>query len=195
MITNELKPILVLDVDGVLADFTGATLKFLERNYGIYHDEPLRLWDFMETPTLKPYRKVCKGHWATPGFAAALEPYPGVVEIVAELRRWADIRFATSPMGSNPTWIAERNAWLVQYFGARGEGVDITHTTKKSDVPGHVFVDDKPDNVIEYQRTVPAALVYLRTHSYNVGVDWKGRRLDGLQEILTVMESLWKIYN
>lgn len=191
--TEPLKPILVLDVDGVLADFTGATLAFLERNYGIYCDEPLKSWDFLDHPALRPYRKAAKGHWTTPNFCADLQPLPGTVAAVQEMRRWARIRFATSPMETNPTWIRERNAWLALHFGAYEE--DVRHTKKKSESPGHVFVDDKYENVVEYQGVHPTALVYLRTHSYNVDSPWKGRRCASLDEIVTTMESLYKVYN
>ncbi len=189
------KPTLVLDVDGVLADFTGATLEFIERNYGVYSSDPLTDWDFMDAPSLRPYRRVAKGHWETPGFCRGLQPLPGTVDTVAAIRRVADVKFATSPMGSNPSWIQERNAWLAEHFGADPLATDIRHTTKKSEVKGHVFVDDKFENVEEYQLAHPDSLVFLRTHSYNEASPWQGRRCDNLETILNVMESLWKAYN
>ena len=187
------KPTLVLDVDGVLADFVGATMQFLERNYGIYHDEPLKTWDFMDTPTLRPFRRVARGHWTTPGFVAGLQPIPGTIQVVNEARHLANVRFATSPMDSNPTWRAERNTWLAQHFGAQ-EG-DVLHTVKKSEQPGHVFVDDKFENVVEYQLAHPAAFVYMQSRSYNSDAKWGGRRIEDLGEILSVLENLWKIFN
>lgn len=185
------RPVVVLDVDGVLADFVGATLQFLERNYGVYADD-LKSWDFLDHPALRAYQKVAKGHWATPEFCANLAPLPGTVAAVQQIRVWADIKFATSPMSTNPTWIPERNAWLATYFGAQ-EG-DVLHTHKKSESPGHIFVDDKYDNVVEYQQVHPTALVFLRTQSYNVDTPWKGRRCQGLEDIVFVAEHLAKAF-
>lgn len=186
------KPILVLDVDGVLADFVGATLDFLERNYAVYVDyADLKLWDFMEHPVLQPYRKVAKGHWATPGFAANLVPMKGTVEAVRRLRELTDLRYATSPMGSNPTWIVERNAWLNRHFGPT-LNENIRHTSTKSEMKGHIFCDDKIENVVEYRQAHPGAVVILHTQPYNVESAWDGPRVSHVAELIPIVETLWK---
>ncbi len=171
------KPVVVLDVDGVLADFLKPTL---------------------DVPAVKPFKKELYALWARKGLAASLPMLPGTQEAVALLRQYADIRFATSPMGANKTWIAERNRWLGKNYGARV--VDVTHTGKKSDVVGDFFVDDKPDNVLEYMKNVPTARVYLRLHHYNLefagsfdpGFDNGFKSVIQLNEIISdVKEHAW----
>ncbi len=189
----------VLDVDGVLADFVGATLDYLLAK----HNLPLKYaditeWNIVDIPAIKPFKKEIHKVWSGKGFCGGLKVLPGTQEAVALLRRHADIKFATSPMASNPTWIRERNIWLKKNFDAVRS--DITHTGKKSDVPGHFFVDDKPDNCVEYAGNVGAVMrdarVFLRLWPYNdkvVITDERIEVIERLSDIVKLVEQAWNL--
>lgn len=189
----------VLDVDGVLADFVAATLRYLLEKHRVeIRPSHINVWDIVSVPEIKPYKEDLWKAWAQKGYAQNLPVIEGTQETVALLRRYANIKFATAPMKANPTWIKERNAWLRRYFDART--VDITHTDKKSVVPGHFFVDDKPANIEEYAGVHKDAHVFLRLWPYNLswagmgdpGYDNGYTPILGLDDILHHVEKKWE---
>lgn len=67
---------------------------------------------------------------------------------INELSASHDVYFLTSPLPS-PTWVSDRNEWLVKHFGLH-LGSKVIYTSHKSLVAGHIFVDDKPEAVVEW---------------------------------------------
>lgn len=142
--------LLLCDVDGVLADFTGAVLSLVEAYTGRrYTRADVTSWSYREALGLTPeeWRDV-SAHISQPGFARRLEPLPAA----EELRRLIastpalDVQFVTSPWRSSPTWYADREAWLCDTFG-RTQGRRVTFTSEKHHVAGDWFVDDSADHV------------------------------------------------
>lgn len=153
----------VLDVDGVIADFVGAVLDV--RNAIVFPPlsrDHVKEWD-METLLPPGHRDAFFWHCGRPGFCARLAEFPSAIAALRELqRRGHEIVFATAPWNS-PTWIEERTAWLQ----ARFPGVEIHHVKDKTGVHGDVFIDDKPEHVIAWSQAHPGAHARLWDAPYN----------------------------
>jgi 5'(3')-deoxyribonucleotidase len=124
--------IILVDVDGVLADFTGA----------------VREWDLF---ALYPedLQSMIKRRISDPGFCAELKVLPGAEEGVRELVQLGDVYAVTSPWWSSPTWPYERTRWLDRWFGMPADRV--VQTSAKQLVFGDVMIDDRPENLIEWR--------------------------------------------
>lgn len=174
----------VLDVDGVVADFVGGVLDvFNAICYPPVTRDQVREWE-METLLPEAYRPVFFWHCSQPGFCADLAPLPSAVAAIREMRRRGhDVVFATSPWSSE-TWIPERTAWLERHFGA----VEIHHVKDKTGVHGDVFVDDKPEHVIAWHLAHPRAHACLWDAPYNRGSNL--RRLHNWPDALAMIEGI-----
>lgn len=158
------KPRVLLDVDGVLADFLTPSLKVIESVTGEpVPPEYLTEWDFMrhyDKETSKKFYDIFKSE----GWCFNLEVYPGAVEAVKELRGYADVYFVTSPMHGRH-WAFERTEWLDKHFGARRD--HVVHTNAKYLCVGDVLVDDKPSHIIEWELSHPKGTGLLWNQPYN----------------------------
>lgn len=139
----------LLDVDGVLADFHSAAVDLMEALFGLRIPiERFVTWDVTDVLN-KVQRDECNAAIARPGFATSIKPCKGATEGVLELRSFAEVLFVTSPHVMSPTWAHERTEWLRRHFDAsHGE---VIHAFRKHSVSGDVFLDDKPSNVLDWQ--------------------------------------------
>lgn len=153
-----MKPIVLLDVDGPLADFVSAYLEAFRSLTGLpaTHEHVTR-WDIAECLAAHCVREGELG-WevgrisrevgkvvSAPGFASEMiRPHESAKEPVAKLEV-ADVYAVTSPWHSSPTWMHERTAWLKRHFKIPRERV--IHASTKHLVRGDVFVDDKASHV------------------------------------------------
>jgi 5'(3')-deoxyribonucleotidase len=139
---------ILLDVDGVLADFTSAALdivaKVCGRRYALADVARFDICDAFGLP--KASRRLVMGTIArTPGFVSSMEPLPGALEGVAKLRAMADVYILTTPWPGSPTWEHERREWLAHHF--KIEHKHVLQGDPKFLVDGDVFVDDRSGNV------------------------------------------------
>ena len=138
-----MKEPILLDVDGVLADFHGQTEQDL-RAAGGPLDEVYRSWQIQDH--LPPeWASWCETQWRQKGWCAKLPVYPDARQGVDLLRGHHQVLFVTTPMSDAPHWHHEREQWLIQHFGAAPSDVIFAHD--KSKVRGLILVDDKPSNV------------------------------------------------
>ncbi len=115
----------LLDVDGVLADFSGGALDAIEYLTGSKHDhEDIVDWSITSCPFfVELAAKVAPGlkkrFWdrvGMQGFCLALKPIAGAREMVLELAELGEVYACTAPFDS-PTWMREREAWLLEQMG------------------------------------------------------------------------------
>lgn len=151
------RKIVLIDVDGVIANFTHAFLHKLELLSGIRFDHSVVTeWNIQESPALVELHKERPGLFeevwkevGSPGFCYDMLPYedaiPGVKTL---LDKDVDVYALTAPFWSSNTWMQERTDWLFKHFGIRAKNVVQTHA--KHLVFGHVFVDDKPAHIEEW---------------------------------------------
>lgn len=176
-----------LDLDGVLIDLHTPALRLaseiLEREI---RAEDLREWDFSP---LFPNAAMHDAFWHKIGsrnFHRELRPYPGAAEGLALLDEiGAEVWFVTSPLSQGPTWAHDRDGWVAEMFPSaylkhthgkpmRGLRRPIIHTQDKQAFSGDFLVDDKPTNVLEWQR---AQRAWLRSRAVGIvreptGVLW-----------------------
>ncbi len=157
-----MRPIVLLDSDGPLSNFTKAYLAILARETGAQHTpEEVDQWkiadcDFFKQAARKiniePKHLEARVNEAVSerNFCADIEVQPGAQEAVGKLAEIADVYVVTSPWDSSPTWMFERLHWLARNFKLPRSRVIQTGT--KDLVFGDVFVDDKLSHVISWQK-------------------------------------------
>lgn len=167
-----MKPRVLLDVDGVLADFVGAFLAVVEQQLGRSHTaEDVHSFGIANSLNLsKDEFDRCAEIVGKPGFCRSLAVCPGAIEGVAQLRELAEVYIVTSPWNTNPTWTHDREQWLAEHFGI--PSARVVHTSAKHLVRGDVLVDDKTETLRDWLRE--------RDHG-GIAVQWQTphNRLDG----------------
>jgi len=176
----------LLDVDGVSADFVGATLDSLLRLGGpVMTAEDIVTWDiFGSVP--RSYEDALTAEWHKPGWCAGIPLYEGARDAVLELREVAEVVFVTTAMNDAPHWLWEREQWLRRNLNAGGR--DLVFTAAKHLIVGDVFVDDKASNVAEWHRHHPHGTAVLWDQPYNRQETLPGvLRLGSWAELLEVV--------
>jgi 5'(3')-deoxyribonucleotidase len=160
-----MKPRVLVDVDGVLADFLTPALKIIERLTGrAYRPEEILRWDLFETigkEWEQPFLALCN----EPGFAASCPVLPGAQEGLRALQEVATVYIVTSPLNHNPTWTHERELWLHDHFGIHHK--QIVHTSAKYLCLGDVIIDDRPKNITDWEAEHPDGLGLLWDAPWN----------------------------
>jgi 5'(3')-deoxyribonucleotidase len=160
------KPRVLIDVDGVLANFLSPSLSFLDHEFGVKVDpHTFPTWDLFETIDRR-YLVAVETHWAQPGWCRAIPVYEGAQDAVMALREVADVYFVTAQMLHAPYWMWERVQWLKEHFSA--EDRHIVLTLAKYLIEGDVLIDDKPANVRSWAAAHPEKQGVLWTQSYNL---------------------------
>lgn len=159
-------PTILLDIDGVLADFEGAVRRTCAE---VGHDlAAVTAHNFTDNLPALVYAHYV-GASTQFGWCSAIEPYVGAALLVAELRTLGDVVAVTAPLLHCPTWESERRAWLLKHVGIR----DVVSTRRKDLVWGDVLVEDNADNLrawhARWQRDSYGILV---RHTYNTSADW-----------------------
>lgn len=155
----------LLDVDGVSADFVQHTLNTLVRLRGPrLSPENILTWDIFSS--LPPScEDALLAEWHRAGWCATMPLYAGAREGIARLNTVARVVYVTTPMHDAPHWMWERDQWLRNHLNASGR--DIIFAAAKHLVMGDVFVDDKVSNVLEWHQHHPEGVAILWERPYN----------------------------
>ncbi|MBB1523894.1 hypothetical protein HG468_002535 [Candidatus Saccharibacteria bacterium] len=122
------KPIIYIDMDGVLVDFESALTKvspeMLEKFAGEYDN--------------------------IPGIFALMDPMPGAIEAVDLLKEKYDLYILSSSPWENPTALVDKLAWVKKYFGGEGrENIffrKVIFSSVKHLNRGDILIDDRTAN-------------------------------------------------
>jgi 5'(3')-deoxyribonucleotidase len=166
----------LLDVDGVLANFVSAYLVLVRDVTGRdYKPADVTQFDIGASLGLSAGESSeCKRRIAdTPGLARCLNVYPGAVEGVSRLQSIADVYIVTSPWNSHPTWTHDREHWLKKHFDIPHSRV--IHTSAKHVCRGDVFVDDKVSAVAKWRDAHPDGLPVVWSTPHNRRDLWDGQ--------------------
>lgn len=179
------KPIILVDMDDVLAEFTEEWLRRYNKDY----NDTVTAEDFDGWDAMKHVKPECGtkifDYFKAPGIYRNLKPKAGSQEVIAELTKLgAEIIIVTdSPMGctfgeenwngSNPT--DDKRAWLQEHFPMIPfENVIIAR--KKWLVKGDILIDDKPDTIEKFQSL--GRKIIAMDMPYNRSVNAERRALD-----------------
>lgn len=185
-----MKPIVLLDVDGVLADFVGAMLRVVQEvTWREHTPDDVTGYDFAKSLGLTDreaeevlYRISCRRK-----FCARMLPLDGAREGVARLRSVADIYVVTSPWNSNETWMSEREAWLKHYFDIHHSRV--IHCSAKHLVRGDFLVDDKTETCRDWQAAHPNGVAVQWQTPRNRRDSWTGISTRSWDELCALVEG------
>ena len=159
------RPRVLLDVDGVLADFLTEFLEFGNTLTGKkYKKEDIKKWNIFSYFDEENCQK-CIKHLSDPGFANKLKPYSGSIEALEEIKKLAEVFIVTVPVYSSLTWVYERTNWLSRHFNISSD--HIVYTASKELVSGDVFVDDRPEHVSLWKKYNPSGVAILWSQEYN----------------------------
>ena len=139
--------IILVDQDGVLADFEG---RFLELWREWYPDEAYApnedRTSFQITDAYPPELKdQVEGVYNSLGFILSLPPIAGAVEAIQEMVALGHtVRICTSPLTRYEDCVLEKYAWVEKYFG-----IDFVRnlilSKDKTFIRGDILIDDKPE--------------------------------------------------
>lgn len=156
------KPILV-DVDGVLANFVGAVLDFINEKHGTILT-PDDIHDDLNKSIPQYYDNDLIKFITSKGFCQTLQVLPGAKEAIDKFKsNNFKIIFVTSPYLNAPTWTYDRLKWLKKHFGAKRD--DVIFARNKKYIDGLTLIDDLPRNCIEwhnYQNSLIGATLFSR---------------------------------
>jgi 5'(3')-deoxyribonucleotidase len=165
------RPVVLLDCDGVLADFVGQYLRYLER-YAVpgfrIERERIDRFKIEDTDAFAEAARQQYGHGAegvaklkqrmrdlvaSKLFVRETDVLPGAEAGVNALREVADVRCVTAPWHSSRHWMHERTRWLVEEMGFDRD--HIVHATDKRLAHADFLVDDRVSNVERWPHGTP----------------------------------------
>ncbi|XP_054703073.1 5'(3')-deoxyribonucleotidase, cytosolic type isoform X2 [Grus americana] len=126
----------LVDMDGVLADFEGAVLRDFRARFP---GEPQ-----VELPARRGFSAKVASIYESPGFFLGLDPIPGALEAMQEMIRMQDteVFICTSPLRKYEHCIVEKYKWVEKHLGP--EFVErIILTRDKTVVSADLLFDDK----------------------------------------------------
>lgn len=143
---------LLLDCDGVLADWMTAVNDVIEQATG-RRITPQECGGWMKLSELgfsATERKFIECELNAPGFVENLEPLPGALEGVRRVVAATGCHLAiVTAQWNSETWMYERKRWLKKHgFLTTGDG--FVATSQKWLVAPGLLVDDKIQNVLDY---------------------------------------------
>jgi len=188
-----MKPTVLLDCDGVIADFTSATLELVHQVTGHrYNPNEVVTWEIFDSiPERKDAKDEVYGILKDAGGCTSIPLYPDAQEGVRRLREIADIVIVTSPFTGSPTWMHERELWLKHHFGIQ----HVIHAKHKERIHGDFFIDDKPSHVKEWldywvrsgRDPKVTGMVWKTPRLLNDTVDPLATRVDTWEDVLSVL--------
>lgn len=138
---------IIMDVDGVVADFVGGCVEVL----GLPSDfeQHLTQWEFIEG--LPEHEKALLRRWLKlPSFWSELAVMPLAQLGIEELRRAGHhIIWATSPWKSCREWAYQRREWLRRNHFLLNED-DLVFTSNKRVIAGTLIIDDRLKHIAEW---------------------------------------------
>lgn len=184
------RPEILLDIDGVFADFVSPTLPVISEMVGrpltlddVTHHKMEELFGLNADQRIALYRR-----WGERGFCTSLASYAGAGHAVAELSKLGDVYALTQPLPAfiSETWSAERERWLGKVLGIIPNR--IISTGAKHMVDGDILVEDNLGNLRAWMERHPHGIGILFDRPYNQDPTWTGHRVSSLTGLVTVIE-------
>ena len=149
--------IILIDCDGVLANFQSMAEDLVNEFIGFVPkwDEE---WDMFLHPDVREHKSALFSEITKrPGCIRNLAKHEFADRMVDELRGLGKLIACTSVLGGH--YPSERFAWLNEELGFKREDIILAH--RKELVYGDVFIDDKPENILNWKEKHPKGLACL----------------------------------
>lgn len=189
--TAVVKPRVLLDCDGVLADFAGGFLRLVNAHFNTsYTPADITEFDIGKAlgwsleQTAEAYELISSCDM----FARLLDVFPGAVAGVIRLLDIAEVYVVTSPWWSHPTWVRDRNNWLYAHFGI-GAG-RVVHTAAKHICVGDVLVDDKTSTCDAWRAAWPNGVAVLWATPHNRRDMWDGQCTSNWDHLIEIVKAV-----
>ncbi|XP_072916348.1 5'(3')-deoxyribonucleotidase, mitochondrial-like [Hemitrygon akajei] len=173
----------LVDMDGVLADFEGG---FLQKYKVAYPEEPFieladrrGFWVSEQYGQLQPdLREKAVSIWESKNFFIELDPLPGAVEAVKEMANMknTDVFICTSPIRKYDHCPFEKYAWVEKHLGKEFLELMVL-TLDKTLISGSLLIDDKPDISGVEPHPEWEHILFSACHNMHVQLRAPGRRL------------------
>ncbi|MBK8981114.1 MAG: 5'-3'-deoxyribonucleotidase [Ignavibacteria bacterium] len=139
---------LLIDMDGVIADFEGDFLRRWKETHPEKTHIPLeeRKGFYVREQYPDEFSDFVQEIYHSPGFYQNLPPMPGAIEALKEIKNSLNHVFlCTSPMlPKYENCVLEKFHWVYEHLGTDWVN-NIILTRDKTVVKGDVLIDDKPD--------------------------------------------------
>ena len=188
---NHGKPEVILDVDGVQADFVKKYLETIAQVTGKqFRPEDIDQWDIAVALGLSAAEIAEVDRLVmTPEWCRSLEMCEGAQEYVPQLRAVADVHVVTSPFRGR-FWPGERSEWLIDLLGF--DHHDITHSHRKHRIDADFIVDDKAKTCVLWKQHHPHGTAVLWHTYFNRNDHDSGFvRVEGWQQLIALV-SAWQ---
>ncbi len=157
---------LLLDVDGVLANFIGGIIQ--THGWPFTHKE-FNCWDYHRTHGYtdeEMWEPTKDGKWWL-----GLDPYDHAADLLAKLRETHNIIFCTAP-NSDATCASQKIQWLEKHgFMEPGSGdYQIGKHKHLNAMSGCVLIDDSDENVWRYRHAGGRAILFPQPWNDNRGL-------------------------
>jgi len=184
--------LILLDCDGVIADFLTPTLEFVKNKTGQeFTHTHITEWDIFKSIGMADMWKDFHEFASKKNFCAKIKPYTGSQAGVARLRLVGDVYVVTSPLAT-PHWCFERTQWCEKHFELGKP--NVIHAEAKYMVMGDVLIDDKYENILSWVATNPYGTGLLFDRPYNqmheCGEGNRIVRVKSWEEILLRVEKI-----
>ncbi len=171
---------ILVDCDGVLADFTGAVCRHFQRPLSsVTNWDYAKAWGYNSAIFWRDDMHFVRA----PGFCASLGVLVDVRAAIDELRKLGEVLIVTSPMHNAPSWCGERIEWLRKFGVAENE---IIFTSRKELIRGDVLIDDGPSN-LEACREFMTTIAIHAPYNRSVTSDY---RCDDVHDAAKVIRNL-----
>ncbi|XP_019512301.1 PREDICTED: 5'(3')-deoxyribonucleotidase, mitochondrial isoform X2 [Hipposideros armiger] len=173
----------LVDMDGVLADFEGG---FLKKFRARFPDQPFialedrrGFWLSEQYGRLQPgLSEKAISIWESENFFFDLEPLPGAVEAVKQMANLenTDVFICTSPIKMYKYCPYEKYAWVEKHFGPDFLE-QVVLTRDKTVVSADLLIDDRPDITGAEPKPSWEHVLFTACHNRHVQLQPPGRRL------------------
>ena len=173
---------ILLDVDGILANCVESALSVLNRQTGRNHTSAdISTFEFSCIASAAEETAMWAAFSETPGLVLGIPEYAWNVDAANKMRALGhQVCAVTTPRWDCPRWCYERAQWLRDRGFLHSE---IVFTSDKSRIVGDVLVDDRFENVRDWQASHPHGRSILLDQPWNRAHTWHDR-ITTLHELL-----------